>query len=443
MPTFTDRASFGSRLGFIFAAVGSAVGLGAIWKFPYVMGQNGGGAFLLVYLGCVMTIGIALLLAEMLLGRMSQRTATSAFRVLKGGSWPVVGLFQVLALYIIVSFYVVVGGWTLAYLVSALGGHVIPDSSDLAASRFTAVISNPMQAIAYTLGFLLLTAGVVIGGVEKGIERFSKFLMPALFTLMLVLMARVLTLPNAIDGLLYYITPDFSKISGEMLIDALGLTFFSLSLGCGMIVAYGSYLTQSHRLVSTSIWVALLASLSGLMAAMIILPAVFAFGMNPEQGPGLTFITMPVIFGQMPFGELFAVAFFVLLLFAAITSSVSLLEGIVGYFMDDWQWSRAKASWIICAAVFVLSIPNALSFGIWSTPLLGDKTFFDIMDYVAVNILMPAGGFAVAVFVGWMIWPRVQTELAEECSPLWQQVFRWICAIVAPLVIAVIWYTNL
>ena len=443
MPTFTDRASFGSRFGFIFAAVGSAVGLGAIWKFPYVMGQNGGGAFLLVYLGCVMTIGIALLLAEMLLGRMSQRTATSAFRVLKGGSWPVVGLFQVLALYIIVSFYVVVGGWTLAYLVSALGGHVIPDNGDQAATRFSAVISNPIQAIAYTLGFLLLTAGVVIGGVEKGIERFSKFLMPALFILMLMLMARVLTLPNAIDGLLHYLTPDFSKISGKMLIDALGLTFFSLSLGCGMIVAYGSYLTQSHRLVSTSIWVALLASLSGLMAAMIILPAVFAFGMNPEQGPGLTFITMPVIFGQMPFGELFAVAFFILLLFAALTSSVSLLEGIVGYFIDDWQWSRAKASWLICAAVFVLSIPNALSFGIWSTPLLGDKTFFDLMDYAAVNILMPAGGFAVAVFVGWVIWPRVQTELAEECTPYWQQVFRWICAVIAPLVIAVIWYTNL
>ena len=190
MPTFTDRASFGSRFGFIFAAVGSAVGLGAIWKFPYVMRQNGGGAFLLVYLGCVMTIGIALLLAEMLLGRMSQRTATSAFRVLKGGSWPVVGLFQVLALYIIVSFYVVVGGWTLAYLVSALGGHVIPDSSDQAATRFSTVISNPVQSIGYTLGFLLLTAGVVIGGVEKGIERFSKFLMPALFILMLMLMAR-------------------------------------------------------------------------------------------------------------------------------------------------------------------------------------------------------------------------------------------------------------
>lgn len=443
MPTFTKRASFGSRLGFIFAAVGSAVGLGAIWKFPYVMGQNGGGAFLLLYFGCVMTIGIALLLAEMLLGRMSQRTATSAFRVLKGGAWPVVGMFQVVALYIIVSFYVVVGGWTLAYLVSALSGSVIPTSSDQAANSFTAVISNPTQAIAYTLGFLVLTASVVIGGVEKGIERFSKFLLPALFTLMLILMARVLTLPNAIDGLMYYITPDFSKITGQVLIDALGLTFFSLSLGCGMIVAYGSYLTQSHRLVSTSLWVALLASLSGLMAAMIILPAVFAFGMNPNEGPGLTFITMPVIFGQMPFGDVFAVVFFALLLFAALTSSVSLLEGIVGYFMDDWQWSRTKASWLICAAVFLLSIPNALSFGVWSTPLLGDKTFFDLMDYMAVNILMPAGGFAVAVFIGWVIWPRVQQELVAECTPFWQQVFRWICAIVAPLVIAVVWYTNL
>ena len=443
MSISTERAAWGSRLGFIFAAVGSAVGLGAIWKFPYVMGQNGGGAFLLVYLGCVMLIGIALLLAEMLLGRMSQRTATSAFRVLKGGAWPIVGMFQVLALYIIVSFYVVVGGWTLAYLVSAFGGSVIPDSSDQAAGRFTAVISNPTQAIAYTLGFLALTAAVVIGGVEKGIERFSKFLMPALFILMLVLMARVLTLPNALEGLWYYLRPDFSKITGKVLIDALGLTFFSLSLGCGMIVAYGSYLTQSHRLVSTSLWVALLASLSGLMAAMIILPAVFAFGMNPNEGPGLTFITMPVIFGQMPFGDVFAVAFFALLLFAALTSSVSLLEGIVGYCIDDWQWSRAKASWLISLAVFALSIPNALSFGVWSTPLLGDKTFFDIMDYVAVNILMPAGGFAVAIFVGWVIWPKVKLELAEECNPLWQQVFRWICAVLAPVVIAVIWYTNL
>lgn len=443
MTDATPRASWGSRLGFIFAAAGSAVGLGAIWKFPYIAGKNGGGAFLLTYFACVFTLGVALLLAEIMIGRITQRSATSAFRQLGGGAWPVLGLFSVLCLYLIASFYCVVGGWTVAYTLRAASGPLLEPGQD-AGALFSGFIADPVQAIAYTAAFLGITVAIVIGGVEKGIERMSKLLMPALFLLMLLLIARVLTLPGAWDGVRYFLTPDFSKLTPAMVIDALGLAFFSLSLGCGMLIAYGSYLGQDTRLGSSALWVAGLATLACVLAGLMVLPAVFAFGMNPGEGPGLTFITMPVIFAQMPAGGFFATAFFLLLLFAALTSSVSIIEPIVGYLMDDWQWRRTPATLLITAAVLALAIPCALSFGVMQDlHFLGSRTFFESLDYIASSILMPAGGIGVAVLVGWVIWPRIQLEMARDGIVSLQAVFRLICALLAPLIIGAIWLHGL
>ncbi|WP_432719380.1 sodium-dependent transporter [Jeongeupia wiesaeckerbachi] len=443
MTDTANRASWGSKLGFILAASGSAVGLGAIWKFPYVAGKNGGGAFLIAYLVCVFTIGIALLLAEMLIGRTAKKSATTAFRDLKGGLWPWAGRLSVLCIFIILSYYCVVGGWTIAYIFRSITGEALTSDTKALSAAFGSFIANPVHALSYTAAFLGITVAVVMGGVEKGIERMSKVLMPALFILMLVLIARSLTLDGAWDGVKYFITPDFSKLTPGMIVDALGLAFFSLSLGGGMIIAYGSYLPQDTKLVGATLWVSSLATLACVLAGLMVLPAVFAFHVDPAAGPGLTFITMPAIFAQMPFGQFFAIAFFFLLLFAALTSSVSILEPIVSFLIDEFGWARKTATIAVAIASFVIGIPAALSFGPMADMQLFGKVPFDLMDYIASNVLMPAGGLFVALFVGWSIWPKIRHELSAEGSTAVLPAFRLICAVLAPIVIGVIWYHNL
>ncbi|TJZ75533.1 sodium-dependent transporter [Chitiniphilus eburneus] len=437
------RANWGSKLGFILAAAGSAVGLGAIWKFPYVAGKNGGGAFLIAYLVCVFTLGIALLLAEMVIGRTANRSATTAYRDLKGALWPWAGRLSVLCVFIILSYYCVVGGWTVAYIWRSITGEAITSETAALATAFETFIASPTQALSYTAIFLGITVAVVFAGVQQGIERMSKVLMPALFFLMLLLIGRALTLPGAIEGVRYFITPDWSKLTSAMLVDALGLAFFSLSIGGGIIIAYGSYVSRDTKLVGATLWVSTLATLACVLAGLMVLPAVFAFHVDPAAGPGLTFITMPAIFAQMPAGQWFAVAFFVLLLFAALTSSISILEPIVSFLIDEFRMKRHPATLLVAITSFILGIPAALSFGPMSHLTLFGKSPFDLMDYVASNIMMPAGGLLAALFVGWAIWPRVRDELAAEGAGPILPAFRFICAIVAPILIGVIWYHNL
>ncbi|QBC44194.1 sodium-dependent transporter [Iodobacter fluviatilis] len=438
-----SRANWGSRLGFILAASGSAVGLGAIWKFPYVAGKNGGGVFLLAYLACVFTVGIALLLAEMVIGRAANRSATTAFRDLKGGLWPWAGRLSVLCIFIVMAYYSVVGGWVIAYIGKSITGEALGHSTTELSSAFSKFIADPASSLFYTALFLGVTVAVVLGGVQKGIERMSKVLMPALFILMLVLIARSLTLPGAWEGVRYFITPDFSKLTSAMVVDALGLAFFSLSLGMGIIISYGSYVDKDTNLAGATLWISILATLASVLAGFMVLPAVFAFGVDPAAGPGLTFITMPAIFAQMPFGQAWAIAFFLLLLFAALTSSVSIVEPIVSYFIDEFGWERRRAAYITTAAVFIASIPAALSFGPMAETKLFGKTAFDLMDYATSNIMMPAGGILVAIFAGWIIWPRIHSELLSNGGGRWIPAFRGICAVIAPVMIGVIWVHNL
>jgi NSS family neurotransmitter:Na+ symporter len=437
------RATWGSRIGFVLAAGGSAVGLGAIWKFPYVVGKNGGGAFLLVYLACVFTIGVALMLAEMIIGRAAMKSATTAFRELKGGWWPWAGRLSVLCIFVILTYYCVVGGWTMAYVGRAITGNALSGDVQQLAGVFSAFISNPAQALGFTALFLGTTTVVVMAGVEKGIERMARVLMPALFVLMLVLIARSMTLPDAWGGVKYFLAPDMSKLSPSMFVEALGLAFFSLSLGCGTIVAYGSYLPKQVGLCSTALWVSALATAACLLAGLMVLPAVFAFHIDPAAGPGLTFITMPAIFAQMPFGHGFAVAFFVLLFFAALTSSVSILEPMVAFLIDEFGWSRKVAAIAIASTAYLVGVPAALSFGPLADLTLFDRTAFELLDYVAANLLMPAGGLLVALFVGWAIWPRVAEEMSRAGSSAVLPAFRVVCAVVAPVAILVIWYHTL
>ena len=437
------RANWGSKLGFILAASGSAVGLGAIWKFPYVAGQNGGGVFLLIYLACVLSVGIAMVLAEMSIGHIAKKSATTAYRNLKGGLWPWAGRLSVLCIFMILSFYCVVGGWSIAYLWHSITGEVLTQDTAALGNIFNSFISDPLQSIAYTSAFLAATVGIVLGGVQKGIERTTKILMPALFILMLIIIARVLTLPNAMDGVLYFITPDFSKVNGKMLIEAVGLAMFSLSIGCGTMIAYGSYVDTKTKLPGATLWISLLAVLACVLAGLMVLPAVFAFGIDPSAGPGLTFITMPAIFSQMPAGQFFAIAFFLLLIFAAVTSSVSLLEPIVAFLMDEFGVERNKATYSIFAAIFAMSVPAALSFGVLADFKIFGKNPFDLMDYIASNIMMPAGGLLAALFVGWAIWPSIHRSLTEQGSAKMLPAFRVICAFVAPILISIVWIHNL
>lgn len=437
------RSQWGSRLGFILAAAGSAIGLGAIWKFPYVAATNGGGAFLFIFLLFCLTLGLVMMLAEMALGRAAQQGAVGAFRKLGGDAWPLVGYMGVLVCFLIFSFYSVVGGWTVAYIVKSLDGGILTSDAKVLGDTFGSFISDPVQPLLYHGAFAALTLAVVIGGVQKGIENLSKFLMPALFVLMLVLIVRGLTLPGALDGLLYFVTPDFSKLSASMAIDALGLAFFSLSLGMGIMITYGSYVTKESQLLGSSLWVIALTVSTCFLAGLMVLPAVFAFGFNPSAGPGLTFITMPAVFAHLPAGQLFAVMFFSLLLVAALTSSVSLLEVVVSFVIDEFRLQRRTAAIGMTVLIFLLGIPASLSLGVWSEYKLLGRGVFDLFDYLTSNVLMPLGGILVSLFVGWRVWPTVEKELADGCSALGLLLVRVFCCVLSPLAIGWVMWTNI
>ncbi|MCL6264138.1 sodium-dependent transporter [Craterilacuibacter sp. RT1T] len=436
-----QRSQWGSRLGFILASAGATVGLGSIWKFPYVTAMNGGGAFLLVFIALTFTLGLTLLLAEFAIGRHAKVGAVSAFKKLGGGAWPLIGYAGVLAGFLVLSFYSVVGGWTLGYLLRAFDGRVMTSDPAALAALFGQYVASPTEPLLTHAVFMALTLGVVMAGVKGGIERAGKVLMPALFTLMLVLMVRALTLPGAAAGVAEFLAPDFSKVSPAMLVDALGLAFFSLSVGAGCMLAYGSYLGDEIKLTGSALWITGLTTLTSILAGLMIFPAVAAFGLEAAAGPGLTYMTMPIVFNHLPFGQGFAIAFFALLLFAALTSSVSLLELIVVLPIDEWGFSRKQATLTVAALVFAAGVPASLSFGLLADYTLFGRNVFELMDYSASNILLPIGGIGTALFAGWKVWPAMRTELA--LSRRQQQAMRAMCCLIAPALIGLILAWNL
>ncbi|MCK5821219.1 MAG: sodium-dependent transporter [Bacteroidales bacterium] len=411
------RDNFGSKFGVIAAAAGSAVGLGNIWKFPYELGNNGGGAFLVFYLIFVAMIGIPVMIAEFTIGRNGQKNPIGSFKFIKPGKpWFLVGVMGVGAAFMIFAFYGSVAGWTLEYLFQSFKGGFEGKNPDELNSMFTTFVEDPIRPIVWQVLFVILTTSVVIAGVKNGIEKYTKILMPVLVVIILILVVRSVTLPGAGEGLKFLFKPDFSKINATVILSALGQAFFSLSLGMGTIITYGSYINRNNNLGTTAIQVSIADTLIAILAGVAIFPAVFAFGINPSQGEGLIFVTIPTIFEQMPGGYFFSILFFILLAVAALTSTISLLEVIVSYFSEEYKISRKKAALISSSIILVLGILCTMSNG----GVLKDFKIFGyniwgLLEFTSADILLPLGGFFIVIFVGFFMGKkRVTDELTNN-----------------------------
>ena len=426
------QSQWSSRLGYILAAAGSAVGIGAIWKFPYVTAVNGGGAFLLVFLLFSFTLGVAVLMGETLLGSMSRRGVAGAFGELLGKRWSWVGVMGVLSTLLIFCFYSVVGGWTLGYTGMAAAGQLNHGDAAALTARFNDYVSGDVWPILTHLLFAALTWMVVQGGIQKGVERTLRWMMPALFVMILMLVAFGLTLPNAMAGVRHFLMPDFSKLGMSGVLDAMGLAFFSLSIGLGIHTTYGAYLPSSEGVGRSSLWVVLLASLIAVLAGLMIFPVLAATGIDPASGPGLTFMTMPAVFQQLPFGQGLAVVFFALLVVAALSSAISLLEHLQCFVSESLGWSRRAACSLITALVMAGGIPVSLSFGPWAQVTLFGKNIFELLDFVTSNLMMPMFGLALTLLLGWRLGRQaLPAGLALHWHTLLMGCWRWL----APLLI--------
>ncbi|MBU5256986.1 sodium-dependent transporter [Tissierella praeacuta] len=390
------------------AAAGSAVGLGNLWKFPYLAGKNGGAVFVVAYLLIVVLVGFTMMLGEMIIGRKTQLDPYGAYKKLNK-NWGFLGSIGILTAFLILSYYSVVGGWVIKYIVATVTGKIGSDK----AAYFTGFIGGSVEPLIYHGIFMVLTVAIVIKGISDGIEKASKFMMPALLVMLIVVAIRSVTLNGASAGLSYYLKPDFSKFRPSVLVDALGQVFFSLSLGMGALITYGSYLKGDENLEKNALIIPSLDTAVALLAGFAVLPAVFAFGFEPSQGPGLMFITLPAVFEVMPFGTIFGIIFFVLVFFAALTSAISLLEVAVAYCIDSLKWTRIKAVSIASTLMFIIGIFASLSMGPMAdfhVPLF-NRGVFDSLDFFTSNILMPIGGFLMAIFIGY-IW-GVDEAIAE------------------------------
>lgn len=445
MQANNGRSLWGSRLGFILASAGSAVGLGAIWKFPYMAGTNGGSAFILPYILLTILIGFVVLLIEMAIGRQAHAGAGQALGRLGGKYWNIIGIISVLTGFLILSFYQVIGGWCLNYFFDACLGHgLITDTSKLG-DYFGHFVSNGTQSVLMQLSFLAMTAAVLIFGVQKGIERVSKILMPLLLVMMLVLIVRGLMLDGGWKGVEFMFKFDASAFTSASLLNALGFSFFSLSLGSGSMMNYGSYLNDNVNLPRSVAWISFLAVMAALLGGLMIMPAVFAFGLDPAAGPGLTFVTMPAVFAQLPFGQVLAIVFYACLVVAALTSAISIMEMSVQFLIDRFQMNRQRSIAINTVALVLLGIPCALSFGSMADFTMGGKTFFDALDYLTSNVGMPLGAMGIAIVGGYIAWPLIQKQLSmTEVLPTWQKkMIAFSIKLLSPIVIVVIAFAGL
>lgn len=433
-------AGWGSRLGFILASAGSAVGLGAIWKFPYMAGTNGGSVFMLPYIFFTLTVGISLLVAEFAMGRAGREGPMASLTKVCGRGWGFFGGVGVFTVFLILSFYSCVGGWCVKYMVDAVLGRGLISDPELLGTHFGAFVSNGELSFIYLLVFLGMTTLVVMRGIESGIERVSKVLMPTLFILMLIIIVRGLTLPGGLAGVDYLFAPRWEDFNASALFNAMGFCFFSLSLGAGTMITYGSYLSPKADLPGAVGWVAVLAIMSSILGGLMVLPAVFAFGLDPTAGPGLTFVTMPAVFSKMPFGQLFAVMFYVCLVVAALSSSVSMLEACTALLTRQFSLRRSTAILITVAGSTVVGLASTLSFGAWSDIKLFNKTIFDLLDYVTSNVGMPTSTFGIAIAAAWIAWPALKKELTAarpvSNAALW--FIRIMIGVVSPLFVLVV-----
>lgn len=449
-----QRGLWSSRLAFILAATGSAVGLGNIWKFPYVTGENGGGAFVLVYLLCIAVVGIPIMMAEVMIGRRGGSSPVKSLRLIAEQdrlkpAWKLVGAVGILAGFLILSFYSVIGGWAISYVGTTASGQIAGQSADAIGAIFSGLLSSPSTLLAWHTLFMALVMVVVVRGVRSGLERAVSILMPALFVLLLIVVGYSMTTGHFGQAAAFLFQPDFSKLTTSGILVALGHAFFTLSLGMAVMMAYGSYLPKKISIAKTSITVSVIDTGVALLAGLAIFPIVFANGLEPGAGPGLIFQTLPLAFGQMPMGTLFGTLFFVLLIFAAWTSGISLLEPIVEWLEERKGLNRTVSTLGAGIVCWALGIASILSLNLWAdfaplgfVPTLEGKTIFDLLDFFTANILLPLGGLLVALFAGWVM-SRQAMEKELALSPgmfnLWLITVRF----VTPVAVAVVFIYNL
>lgn len=424
-----------SQKGFILAAIGSSVGLGNMWKFPYITGKHGGAAFFLLFIGCLIVVGLPTLLAEMTIGRGGRGNASLSFYKLSGNKyWSAFGLLSVLTAFLIMSYYAVVAGWTIHYTIESFTGQLFRAGTDYK-EKFTAFAGGYMPLF-WQAVVMAVCGWVLARGVSGGIESFNKILIPGFFLILVVLMIRSLTLPGAGEGAKFFLQPDFSKLDAESALIALGHAFFSMSLGMGCMLTYGSYVDRRQSLGGASLAIGGGDLLYAFIAGLVIFPTVFSYGLEPGEGVGLAFMALPAAFARMPLGLLFGGLFFLLLAIAALTSAISILEVPVAYAITRWSWSRPKAAAIVSSVCFVVGIPAALSVGgVLGSFQPGGKTFFDWTDFVTAYILMPVGGLVVTLFTGYA-WKRAGEEAG--LSGFWYKTWMIVLRFVSPILIVLV-----
>ena len=429
------RGQWASHLGFILAAAGSAIGLGNIWKFPYITGEYGGGAFVLVYLICVVIVGLPLMIAEIMIGRRTQKNPVGAFQSLhhKGSPWQLTGWLGVASGFLILSFYSVVAGWAIAYIYKSIIGFT--GSTAEIQDQFIQLVVSPGESIFWHSIFMVLCIGIVIGGVQRGIERWSKILMPALLLILIGLVFYGLFYTSGGGQAMEFLfKPDFSKLSAEAVLSALGHAFFTLSLGMGAMITYGSYMKKTDNIIKNAVTVSILDTVIALMAGIAIFSLVFHFKMEPGQSVGLIFKTLPVLFKET--GPGVSVPFFVLLSFAALTSGISLLEVVVSYFIDERGWSRVKSTVILGGAIYIFGLLSAISS--ITLPFRGkDQGIFDILDFVTTNYMLPTGGLLTCLFTAWVF---KEKEKIQEfgSSGTFYRIFNIIIRVITPIAVIII-----
>lgn len=434
-----------TRLGFMLAAMGSAVGLGNIWRFPYVTGELGGATFLIVYLAFVFLIGIPLLLNEFSIGKAGQKDAVGSFKNLAPNTkWHWTGFMGVVGGILILSFYSVVAGWSLFYLYKYLTGAYWTEPDGGFGEVFGEWIANPLLPLLWQALFMGLTLFIVIRGIKGGIEKANAFLMPVLAVLMIFLAGYVLTLDGALEGLQFLFSPDWSQLSNPTLyLTALGQAFFSLSIGVSGMLTYASYLKTKDRLPGAAIGVGVMDTVFAVIAGIMIFPAVFSFGLEVSQGPPLVFITLPSIFASMPFGNFVGIIFFVLLSMAALSSAISLLELPVAFFKRTIGMTRKAATYLSSTIIFVLGIASSLGFGIWSGVTIGDKNILDMIDFVTANFVLPFGALLMAFFVGWYLDREQARKNSEIENPAMFNIWYFIIKFAVPFIMIIIVIANL
>ncbi|WP_050613756.1 sodium-dependent transporter [Bacillus testis] len=441
-----ETEQWSSKIGFILAAAGSAIGIGAIWKLPYVTGMSGGGAFFLLFILFSLFLGFPLLLAEFIIGKSTQSDAVTAYqKIAPHTAWPWVGKLGVFTSFLLLSFYSVIGGWIIIYFAKGIVGDVIGKEAHYG-QLFNDTISNPGLAIIAQGIFLGITVLVVAKGIQNGIEKASKILMPALFILFLVLIVRSLTLDGAMEGVKFFLSPDFTHINSESILYALGQAFFSLSVGVSVMVTYSSYLPRKSNIIQPAVSIVSMNLVIALLAGLAIFPAVFSLGLEPAEGPGLLFVVLPSVFEQIVFGPFFLVCFLALFLFATLTSAFSMLEIVVASVVKGNDDKRKKTAIMIGIIIFAVGVPSALSYSVLEDMTIFSKSIFDAADYLVSNILMPLGALLISIFVPLRIKKKVlQTELLEQ-SKLGASVFHVWYAIVRyiiPLVIIIVFLDTI